>query len=88
MSRQFSNDHFPTTNLGATDVLPASLTLTKAQAQASPYFWVWAVRGAKVVVSKAIGSSRFFLEGVDDTDVLRKINAHEGERAAKGLGPR
>jgi hypothetical protein len=64
------------------------LTLNKAAAQGSPYFWVWDVRGSKTIVSKQIGSSRFYLEGVDDTDVLRKINAHEGERSAKGLGPR
>lgn len=68
--------------------MAAPLTLSKAQAQASPYFWVWSARGAKVIVSKQIGESRFSLEGVDDTEVLRRINAHEGERSAKGLGPR
>lgn len=68
--------------------MPAALTLTKSQAQAAPYSWDWSTRGAKVIVSKQIGQSRFGFEGVDDTDVLRKINAHEGERSVKGLGPR
>lgn len=67
--------------------MPA-LSLSKVQAQAAPYSYLWSTRGAKVIVSKQIGESRFGFEGVDDTDVLRKINAHEGERSAKGLGPR
>ena len=60
------------------------LSLTKAQAQATPYFWLWASAGAKTRVGKYIGSSMIWFEGADDTAVLRKINAHEAERAALG----
>lgn len=60
------------------------LTLTKAQAQATPYFWLWTIAGAKTRVGKYIGSSMIWFEGADDTAVLRKINAHEAERAALG----
>jgi hypothetical protein len=65
-----------------------SLSLNKAQAQASPYNYTWDVRGGRVLVSKQIGSSRLGWEGVDDTEVLRKINAHEGDRSSRGMGPR
>jgi hypothetical protein len=60
------------------------LTLTKAQAQATPYFWIWATSASKTRVGKYIGSSMIWFEGADDTAVLRKINAHEAERAALG----
>jgi hypothetical protein len=62
--------------------MPAPLTLTKAQAQASPYFWTWSARGARVVVAKRMKESFFTLEGADDTEAVRKINAHEGWLAA------
>lgn len=61
-----------------------SLTLTKGQAQATPYFWIWQTAGTKTRVGKYINSSMIWFEGADDTAVLRKINAHEAERAALG----
>ena len=55
-----------------------ALSLTKAQSQATPYFWIWQTRGTKTIVVKYIGTSTITFEGVDDTEALRKINAHEG----------
>lgn len=60
------------------------LALSKAQAQATPYFWIWQTAGSKTRVGKYIGSTTIWFEGADDTAVLRKINAHEAERAALG----
>lgn len=61
-----------------------SLSLNKAQAQASPYFYIWQTRGNRTVVGKYVGTTTYWFEGADDTEVLRKINAHEAERAALG----
>ena len=55
--------------------------MTKGQTQASPYFWIWQTRGTRTVVGKYIGTSMIWFEGADDTEALRKINAHEGVRA-------
>lgn len=60
------------------------LTLNKAQSQATPYFYIWTVRGTRTVVGKYTGSSMIWFEGADDTEALRKINAHEGERSQTG----
>ena len=59
-------------------------SLTKGQSQATPYFWIWQTRGTKTVVGKYIGTTTIWFEGADDTEALRKINAHEGLLAAVG----
>jgi hypothetical protein len=60
------------------------LTLNKAQSQAAPYNYIWTTRGTRTVVQKYIGTSTYPFEGADDTEALRKINAHEGERSQTG----
>lgn len=59
-----------------------ALTLNKAQSQATPYFWIWTTRAGRTTVLKYIGTSTLSFEGADDTEALRKINAHEGLLAA------
>jgi hypothetical protein len=70
--------------LGATDPISYPLALTKAQSQATPYFYIWTTRGTRTVVGKYTGTSTIWFEGADDTEALRRINAHEGERSALG----
>lgn len=60
--------------------MSSKLTLSKAQAQASPYVWVWSVRGTRSVAGKYLGTTQFYLEGTDDTALIDKINSHEGYR--------
>lgn len=60
------------------------LTLTKVQSQATPYFYIWSTRGTRSVAGKYTGSSTIWFDGANDTEVLRRINAHEAERAALG----
>lgn len=60
------------------------LTLTKVSSQASPYNYIWTTRGTRTIVSKYTGTSMIGFEGADDTEALRRINAHEGERSAAG----
>lgn len=64
--------------------MSAPLTLTKVTSQQTPYFWIWQTRGTKTVVGKYIGTSMIWFEGADDTEALRKINAHDGDRTAMG----
>lgn len=75
------------------------LSLSLAQAQASPYFWVIRDRSTprynrttdrseyvtRRIAQKYVGATQFYIEGADDTEVLAKINAHEGERSQRGI---
>jgi ribosomal protein S13 len=61
-----------------------ALTLTKATSQATPYSWIWTTRSTRTIVTKYIGTTTITFEGANDTEALRKINAHEGLRAAAG----
>lgn len=60
------------------------LAMNKATSQGATYGYIWQTRNGRVLVGKYIGTSMIWFEGADDTAALKKINAHEGERAAIG----